>query len=119
MKSAINILVLICVFSSGLFSQGSTQNLKKQQKKIERKISNTKNLLKKVTSFSNMLTIINFLLPFITIPLIRSLVRKHEQKSKAASIKINKEEETKERKTRGKIYNNSNQVNKIYDLENQ
>ena len=50
MKSAINILVLICVFSSGLFSQGSTQNLKKQQKKIERKISNTKNLLKKVTS---------------------------------------------------------------------
>ena len=50
MKSAINILVLICVFSSGLFSQGSTQSLKKQQKKIERKISNTKNLLKKVTS---------------------------------------------------------------------
>lgn len=50
MKSAINILVLICVFSSDLFSQGSTQNLKKQQKKIERKISNTKNLLKKVTS---------------------------------------------------------------------
>ncbi len=50
MKSAINILLMICVASSGVFSQGSTQNLKKQQKKIERKISNTKNLLKKVTS---------------------------------------------------------------------
>ena len=50
MKSAINILVFTCVFSFASFSQGSTQNLKKQQKKIERKISNTKNLLKKVTS---------------------------------------------------------------------
>ena len=50
MKSVINLLFLICLISSGVFSQGSTQNLKKQQKKIERKISNTKNLLKKVTS---------------------------------------------------------------------
>lgn len=50
MKSAINILLMICLASAGVFSQGNTQNLKKQQKKIERKISNTKNLLKKVTS---------------------------------------------------------------------
>ena len=50
MKSVINILVFIGLVASGVLSQSNTQNLKKQQKKIERKISNTKNLLKKVTN---------------------------------------------------------------------
>lgn len=50
MKNVINILVFIGLVSSGFLSQSNTQNLKKQQKKLERKISNTKNLLKKVTN---------------------------------------------------------------------
>lgn len=50
MKSAINIILFLAVISSGAFSQGKTANLKKEQKKIERKISNTKSLLKKVAS---------------------------------------------------------------------
>tara|TARA_B100001287_G_scaffold207159_1_gene176187 strand:- start:13010 stop:14263 length:1254 start_codon:yes stop_codon:yes gene_type:complete len=50
MKSATNTLIFIGLVFSGFFSQSNTQSLKKQQKKIERKISNTKNLLKKVTN---------------------------------------------------------------------
>jgi hypothetical protein len=50
MKSVINIILLFILFTTTGFSQGSAQNLKKQQKKLERKISSTKNLLKKVTT---------------------------------------------------------------------
>ena len=50
MKSAIKFLLFASVISSGVFGQGKTENLKKQQKKLERKISNTRSLLKKVTS---------------------------------------------------------------------
>ena len=50
MKSVINVTLLFILFTTPGFTQGSTQNLKKQQKKLERKISSTKNLLKQVTS---------------------------------------------------------------------
>ncbi|MEJ6505630.1 MAG: peptidoglycan DD-metalloendopeptidase family protein [Crocinitomicaceae bacterium] len=50
MKSAIKILLFASLFSSGVFGQVKTANLKKEQKKLERKISNTKSLLKKVAS---------------------------------------------------------------------
>jgi len=49
MKSVIKTIFFLLLFVSYGFPQGSTQNLKKQQKKLERKISSTKNLLKKVT----------------------------------------------------------------------
>ena len=49
MKSVIKTIFFLFFCVSYGFSQGSTQNLKKQQKKLERKISSTKNLLKKVT----------------------------------------------------------------------
>ena len=49
MKHVIN-TILITFFCFGLFAQTQSAKLKKEQKKLEKKISNTKNLLKKVSS---------------------------------------------------------------------
>ena len=49
MKNVINFFFVL--FSSSLiFSQGTSTQLKREQQKLEKKISNTKNLLKKVKS---------------------------------------------------------------------
>ena len=49
MKSAIKILVFICliVFSGSVFAQTKSEKLKKEQVKIEKRIKNTKSLLDK------------------------------------------------------------------------
>ena len=49
MKHVIN-TILISFFCFGLFAQTQSAKLKKEQKKLEKKISNTKSLLKKVSS---------------------------------------------------------------------
>ena len=49
MKHVIN-TILITFFCFGLFAQTQSAKLKKEQKKLEKKIYNTKNLLKKVSS---------------------------------------------------------------------
>ena len=49
MKHVIN-TIFITFFCFGLFAQTQSAKLKKEQKKLEKKISNTKNLLKKVSS---------------------------------------------------------------------
>ena len=49
MKHVIN-TILITFFCFSLFAQTQSEKLKKEQKKLEKKISNTKNLLKKVSS---------------------------------------------------------------------
>ena len=49
MRHVIN-TILVSFFCFGLFAQTQSSKLKKEQKKLEKKISNTKSLLKKVSS---------------------------------------------------------------------
>jgi septal ring factor EnvC (AmiA/AmiB activator) len=99
MKSAINLVVLLLFFNVA-FSQTSSDKLKKEQQKLEKKISNTKVLLKKVKTNSqaslNELKLIDN-----QIRSREALVRVFDNQVRVAEIKmIEKKQEVKQLKER-------------------
>ena len=99
MKSAINLLVLLLFFNVA-YSQTSSDKLKKEQQKLEKKISNTKVLLKKVKTNSqaslNELKLIDY-----QIRSREALVRVFDNQVRVAEIKmVEKKQEVKQLKER-------------------
>lgn len=99
MKNAINLLVLLLFFNVA-YSQTSSDKLKKEQQKLEKKISNTKVLLKKVKTNSqaslNELKLIDN-----QIRSREALVRVFDNQVRVAEIKmVEKKQEVKQLKER-------------------
>jgi len=99
MKSAINLVVLLLFFNVA-YSQTSSDKLKKEQQKLEKKISNTKVLLKKVKTNSqaslNELKLIDN-----QIRSREALVRVFDNQVRVAEIKmVEKKQEVKQLKER-------------------
>lgn len=87
MRLAIKFIFVIFVVSTSVFAQQNPENLKKEQRKLEKKIAQTKSLLKKVqTNSSNSLKEVRLLDNQIRNR--EALVRVFDSQVKMAEIKI-------------------------------